>query len=116
MKILHCLFTASAFIFAIGGSMHLILRASHRALHAILIACIATASLILVSSPPVQVQAACSLHNPVLVGGADPSVWFRNGNYYLTQSDGNNKIYLRASATIGGLNGATNRVIWTAPA
>jgi GH43 family beta-xylosidase len=59
--------------------------------------------------------ATCSLHNPVVSAGADPSVWYRNGNYYLVQSDGNRSINLRASATLAGLNAATPRTIWTSP-
>src|SRR5690349_2034405 len=59
-------------------------------------------------------QAACSLQNP-LITGADPSLWYANGLYYLVQSDGNSRITLRAASTLGGLSTATVHTIWTAP-
>jgi len=62
---------------------------------------------------PARALAACSLHNP-LITGADPSVWYANGLYYLVQSDGTN-IVLRAAPTVGGLAGATPQTIWSPP-
>jgi GH43 family beta-xylosidase len=61
------------------------------------------------------VAATCTMKNPVLSAGADPSIWYRNGTYYLVQSDGARSINLRASPTLGGLNTAIKQVIWTAP-
>ncbi|MDQ1740417.1 MAG: hypothetical protein QOE53_2069, partial [Pseudonocardiales bacterium] len=61
------------------------------------------------------VAASCAMKNPVVSAGADPSVWYRNGNYYLVQSDGARSINLRVSTTLGGLSTAPKRVIWTAP-
>lgn len=58
--------------------------------------------------------AACTLRNPV-GAGADPSVWYANGLYYLVQSDGARSINLRSSATVGGLGTAAPRTIWTSP-
>lgn len=63
---------------------------------------------------PPRVGAACSLRNP-LVAGADPSIWYANGLYYLVQSDGNNHIMLRAASTLGSVGTATARTIWTSP-
>ncbi|MEP6695583.1 MAG: glycoside hydrolase family 43 protein [Pseudonocardiales bacterium] len=68
-----------------------------------------------VGASPAQAAAACALHNPVVASGADPSVWFESGYYYLVQSDGNRSINLRRSSTIGGLGYAKPRVIWTSP-
>jgi GH43 family beta-xylosidase len=62
-----------------------------------------------------SLTAACTLSNPVVTNGADPSIWYRNNTYYLVQSDGNRSVNLRASSTIAGLGGATPRVIWTSP-
>lgn len=59
--------------------------------------------------------ANCTLRNPVVQAGADPSVWYRNGNYYLVQSDGNRSINLRASMTLAGLGSAAPHTIWTSP-
>jgi len=65
---------------------------------------------------PVQhARAACSLQNPIVSAGADPSIWYANGLYYLVQSDGNRSINLRAASTLGALNGAQPHTIWTAP-
>ena len=66
------------------------------------------------AASPAPALAACTLRNPI-VTGADPSVWYRNGTYYLVQSDGANHIYLRASSNIGGLGSAANTLVWTAP-
>lgn len=63
--------------------------------------------------------AACTLSNPIVRDGADPSVWYRNGTYYLVQSvnpaSGPSTIVLRASSTLNGLSTATVRTVWTAP-
>lgn len=71
------------------------------------------------SKPAANVHAAaanaCDLTNPIVAPGADPSIWYRNGTYYLVQSDGNASISLRASSTLAGLGGATPRTIWTSP-
>jgi len=71
-------------------------------------------SLTPVIGPLQRAGASCSLRNPI-VSGADPSVWYANGLYYLVQSDGNSSINLRAASTLGGLGAATARTIWTAP-
>lgn len=65
---------------------------------------------------PVANAAGCSLHNPIVASGADPSVWYGNGLYYLVQSDGAASINLRASSTMAGLGSASPRTIWRAPA
>ncbi len=58
----------------------------------------------------------CTLANPIVQGGADPSIWYANGMYYLVQSDGAASINLRASGTLAGLGSATVHTIWTSPA
>jgi len=88
---------------------------NHRLMRWLLTLCIATTALIFVSQPTVRTEAACTIHNALVVPGADPSIWYRSGNYYLVQSDGANHIYLRASTTLGGLGAATNHLIYTAP-
>ncbi|WP_169795880.1 family 43 glycosylhydrolase [Curtobacterium ammoniigenes] len=66
--------------------------------------------------PAVKASATvtCTLSNPI-TPGADPSVWYRNGLYYLVQSDGARSINIRSSSTINGLGTATPRTIWTSP-
>ncbi len=61
--------------------------------------------------------AACSLQNPIVSSGEDPSIWYANNLYYLVQSNGSsgNTISIRAASTLGGLGSAENRTIWTAP-
>jgi GH43 family beta-xylosidase len=79
----------------------------------LLAACLALlAALPGVAAPP-RALAACSLHNP-LIAGADPSVWYANGSYYLAQSDGTT-IVLRAAPTVGGLASAAPHTVWTPP-
>ncbi len=83
-------------------------------LRGLLILCIFVTSALIVSSPIKTAQAACSLLNPIR-SGADPSIWYANGYYYLAQSDGNNHIYLYAATTLGGLRSAAQTLIYTAP-
>ena len=64
---------------------------------------------------PVAHAAGCTLHNPIIGAGADPSVWYGNGLYYLVQSDGVRSINLRASSTMAGLGAAAPKTIWTSP-
>ncbi|MFF9647258.1 glycoside hydrolase family 43 protein [Kitasatospora aureofaciens] len=59
--------------------------------------------------------AGCSLDNPIATG-ADPSLWYANGKYYLVQSDGAASINLRAASTLAGLATAKPKTIWTSPA
>ena len=66
------------------------------------------------SSEPAEAAPACTLSNPIS-NGADPSIWSRNGVYYLAQSDGDRSITLKASTTLNGLSTATARTIFTAP-
>ncbi len=86
------------------------------ALAAALAATLATTVMLGASgAQPATAAPACGISNPVVAAGADPSVWYRNGKYYLAQSDGARSINLRASTTIGGLRTATPRTIWTSP-
>ncbi|GHO49279.1 family 43 glycosylhydrolase [Ktedonospora formicarum] len=62
-----------------------------------------------------QAHAACTMQNPIVSPGQDPSIWYANGLYYLVQSDGTS-IWIRASTNLGGLGSAQNTRIWTAPA
>lgn len=80
-------------------------------------ALVATLALVPPGREPVAAAAAtaCAIRNPVVAAGADPSVWYGNGLYYLVQSDGNRSINLRSSATIGGLGTASPHTIWTSP-
>jgi GH43 family beta-xylosidase len=79
----------------------------------LLAACLALLAALPGVAAPARVRAACSLQNP-LITGADPSVWYANGTYYLVQSDGTN-IVLRAAPTVGGLASATADTIWSPP-
>ena len=65
-------------------------------------------------SAPAEAAPSCTLSNPIS-NGADPSVWLRNGVYYLAQSDGARSISLKAASTLSGLSTATARTIFTAP-
>jgi GH43 family beta-xylosidase len=60
-------------------------------------------------------QAACSLHNPLVSQGQDPSIWYANGLYYLVQSDGRS-IWIRAASSLGALSNAQNIQVWSPPA
>lgn len=75
---------------------------------------VALFSLFPIIGPASPAHAACSLQNPIITG-ADPSLWYANGLYYLVQSDGSSSISLRAASTLGGLSGAALHTIWTAP-
>jgi GH43 family beta-xylosidase len=56
----------------------------------------------------------CALHGPLL-DGADPSVAFLDGRYYLVQSDGQRSITVTRASSIAGLGRATPVTVWTAP-
>ncbi len=64
---------------------------------------------------PAASAASCTLTNPIVSSGADPSIWYGNDLYYMVQSDGDRSINLRASATLAGLGSAPAQTIWTAP-
>lgn len=66
-------------------------------------------------APTAAAASPCAIHNPIVAAGADPSVWYGNGLYYLVQSDGYRSINLRSATTVGGLGSATPRTIWTSP-
>ncbi len=70
-----------------------------------------------VYAAPHHTNATCSLQNPIVSPGADPSVWYANNQYYLVQSNENapNTISIRAASTLSGLASANNTTIWTAP-
>jgi GH43 family beta-xylosidase len=59
--------------------------------------------------------AACTLQNPIVSPGQDPSIWYANGLYYLVQSE-NGGIWLRAASTLGGLASGRHQQIWAPPA
>lgn len=90
---------------------------SRRTLLALMSAATLVAALLVLAPRPQPAIAAvaCGIRNPIVSAGADPSVWYGNGRYYLAQSDGARSINLRSSATIGGLGAATPRTIWTSP-
>src|SRR5437016_6576045 len=58
--------------------------------------------------------AACTLQNPIVSPGQDPSIWYANGLYYLVQSE-NGGIWLRAAPTLGGLATGQHQQIWAPP-
>lgn len=82
-----------------------------------LAACLVLLTVFLLVSPVRQAFAACSLQNPIVSPGEDPSVWYANGLYYLVQASGSdgNTISLRAASNLSGLGSAANTTIWTAP-
>lgn len=55
-------------------------------------------------------HAATTFHNPVFGTGADPSVVYNNGWYYLVQSDGD--IHVTRSRTLTGLGSGTAVTVW----
>lgn len=55
-------------------------------------------------------RAATTFHNPVFGTGADPSVVYSNGWYYLVQSDGD--IHVTRSRTLTGLGSGTAVTVW----
>lgn len=85
------------------------LRAAVASLIAAAVGLVGQGSLSAVAAGP------CAIRNPVVAAGADPSVWYGNGRYYLVQSDGLSAINLRSSATVGGLAAAAPQTIWTSP-
>ncbi len=80
-----------------------------------LVACLALLLVIAIGSKLVpKAYAACTLQNPILSPGQDPSIWYANGLYYLVQSDGQG-IVIRAVSHLGGMSSATTHRIWVPP-
>lgn len=67
---------------------------------------------VLVSVTPVRATEVGTFANP-LMQGADPSIAYHDGHYYLVQSEGN--IVVRKSPTLTGLPHAPKVVVWTPP-
>ncbi len=97
---------------------HFFVRTQRLVMRFLLIACLVMISFVTMTS---QVEtahaAACTLQNPIVSAGQDPSVWYANGLYYLVQTGepDENSIWIRAAATLGGLNSAPNTLVWSAP-
>lgn len=62
-------------------------------------------------SPAVPAFAAKGMFTNPLMSGADPSVVYRDGFYYLVQSDGD--IWVTKSATLTGLGSGTRVKVWS---
>lgn len=58
---------------------------------------------------------SATFYNPIMSDGADPSVVYKDGFYYYTQTTGNNVSVWR-SETISGISKGTKVVVWTPPA
>ncbi|HEU5015656.1 MAG TPA: glycoside hydrolase family 43 protein [Roseiflexaceae bacterium] len=54
-----------------------------------------------------------TFHNPIVATGADPSVVYYNGSYYLVQSDGD--IWVTRSRTLTGLGSGERVRVWQHP-
>ncbi|HEY4384768.1 MAG TPA: family 43 glycosylhydrolase, partial [Ktedonobacteraceae bacterium] len=80
-----------------------------------LAACLALLVVVSISKSTPKAYAACTLQNPIVSPGQDPSIWYANGLYYLVQSTGGS-IELRAAANLGGLKNSRIYPIWTPPA
>ena|SRR5947207_14024759 len=78
-----------------------------------LAACLTLLLVISVGKSVQQARAACTLQNPIVSPGQDPSIWYAHGLYYLVQSKGGS-ILLRAAPNLGGLAKAQNRNFCTA--
>jgi GH43 family beta-xylosidase len=64
----------------------------------------------------VQAQGAeTTFFNPIMRSAADPSIVYKDGVYYYTQTTGNN-VTVWKSETISGVSKATSVVVWTPPA
>src|SRR4051812_17808580 len=76
-----------------------------------------TVSIWIVNAMPASAAAPiCSFKNPIVTQGADPSVIFHEGFYYLVQSDNADfSIRLRKSDTLVGLANTQDVTIWVAP-
>jgi len=65
--------------------------------------------------PAVAAEAmSCAYKNPLVAKGQDPSVVYRDGFYYMVQSDAGG-LQLKKSATLTGFSSAKNISIWTPP-
>lgn len=79
-----------------------------------LLALAALIALTLAVATPAFAASATRFNNPIIAAGADPSIVFYNGSYYLVQSDGD--IWVTKSATLTGLGSGSRIRVWTHPA
>jgi len=66
------------------------------------------------STTPVFAASTTRFNNPIVANGADPSVVYSNGYYYLAQSDGD--IWVTKSKTLSGLGSGLRVRVWDSPA
>src|SRR5688500_4904426 len=77
-----------------------------------LILLLVLAIIVFAPAPERTAQAqSCTFANPIRYPGQDPSMVYRNGNYYLVQSV-NDTVVVRRSTTLAGLRTAANVVVW----
>ena len=82
---------------------HFFIRTQHGWMRFLLIACLVMLSFVTMTSRVEIAHAAnCTLQNPIVSAGQDPSVWYANGLYYLVQTGepDENSIWIRAAATL----------------